>query len=92
MKKKVIEIISTIMLFIPWTILIFRTQQWALESPTAEIMIIVYCILMILIGIFTLVGYNKFKIQTTLMKVCTVINTIYAVAGVGILALLLLQK
>lgn len=91
MKNKVIQIISTILMFIPWTILIFRTQQWALESPTAEIMIIVYCILMIGIGIFTLVGYNKFKVQTTLMKVCTVINTIYAVAGIGFLALLIIQ-
>lgn len=91
MKNKVIQIISTIMMFLPWTILILRTQQWALESPTAEIMIICYCVLMIIIGIFTLVGYNKFKVQTTLMKVCIVINTLYAVAGVGFLVLLVIQ-
>lgn len=91
MKNKIIQIISSIMVLIPWTILIFRTQQWALESPTAEIMIITYCILMIGIGIFTLVGYNKFKVQTTLMKICTVINTIYAVAGVFFLALIIIQ-
>ena len=42
MKNKILTAISTIMLFVPWTILPLRTFDWALESPTAEIMIYSY--------------------------------------------------
>lgn len=38
MKNKILTAISTIMLFVPWTILPLRTFDWALESPVAEIM------------------------------------------------------
>ena len=37
MKNKILTAISTIMLFVPWTILPLRTFDWALESPVAEI-------------------------------------------------------
>lgn len=33
MKNKILTAISTIMLFVPWTILPLRTFDWALESP-----------------------------------------------------------
>ena len=39
MKNKILTAISTIMLFVPWTILPLRTFDWALESPVAEIMV-----------------------------------------------------
>ena len=42
MKNKILTAISTIMLFIPWTILPLRTFDWALESPVAEIMVYSY--------------------------------------------------
>ena len=42
MKNKILTAISTIMLFVPWTILPLRTFEWALESPVAEIMIACY--------------------------------------------------
>lgn len=35
MKNKILTAISTIMLFVPWTILPLRTFDWALESPVA---------------------------------------------------------
>lgn len=40
MKNKILTAISTIMLFVPWTILPLRTFDWALESPVAEIMVL----------------------------------------------------
>ena len=42
MKNKILTAISTIMLFVPWTILPLRTFDWALESPVAEIMVYSY--------------------------------------------------
>ena len=36
MKNKILTTISTIMLFVPWTILPLRMFDWALESPVAE--------------------------------------------------------
>ena len=52
MKNKILTAISTIMLFVPWTILPLRTFDWALESPVAEIMIYSYAAFMIFSGIF----------------------------------------
>lgn len=53
MKKNTVTIISTIILFIPWTILILRMNTWALVSPIAEIIIIIYAVIMIISGLFT---------------------------------------
>ena len=50
MKNKILTAISTIMLFVPWTILPLRTFDWALESPVAEIMISCYAASIVLYG------------------------------------------
>ncbi len=39
MKNKILTAISAIMVFVPWTIFLLRMNDWALQSPTAEIMI-----------------------------------------------------
>ena len=83
MKNKILTAISTIMLFVPWTILPLRTFDWALESPVAEIMISCYAAFMIFSGIFTIVSYVKAKVQNNLMKVDLVVNSLYAVFGIG---------
>ncbi len=36
LKNKVLTAVSVIMLFVPWTILILRRFDWALEFPVAE--------------------------------------------------------
>ena len=65
MKNKILTAISTIMLFIPWTILPLRTFDWALESPVAEIMIYSYAAFMIFRYLFNPCLYKrKSKIKT----------------------------
>lgn len=81
MKNKILTVISTIMLFVPWTILVLRTSDWALELPTAKIMISCYAAFMIFSGIFTIVSYIKGKAQSNLMKVCLVVNSLYGIVG-----------
>ena len=39
--KTGITILCTIMMFVPWTILLIRRNAWALKSPVAEITIII---------------------------------------------------
>lgn len=85
MKNKILTAISVIMLFIPWTILPLRSFDWALESPTAEIMIYSYAALMIFSGIFSMLVYTKGKVKSKLIQVCAVINSIYAVGAIVIL-------
>ena len=51
MKNKILTTISTIMLFVPWTILPLRMFDWALESLVAEIMISCYAAFMIFNGV-----------------------------------------
>mgnify|MGYP001074694883 FL=1 len=77
------------MLFIPWTILPLRTFDWALESPAAEIMIACYSAFMIFSGVFTIISYVKAKAQNNLMKVCLIVNSLYAVAGVVFLGMMI---
>ena len=87
MKNKILTAISTIMLFIPWTILPLRSFDWALESPVAEIMIFSYAVFMIFSGIFSILVYTKGKVKSKLMQVCVAINSIYAVGAIAIVAM-----
>lgn len=89
MKNKILTAVSTIMLFIPWTILPLRTFDWALESPAAEIMIACYAAFMIFSGVFTIISYIKAKAQNNLMKVCLIVNSLYTVAGVVFLGMMI---
>ena len=81
MKEKILTIVSTVMLFIPWTILPLRTFQWALASPVAEIMITCYAVFMILSGAFTAFAYGGMRARSNLMKFCLVGNSLYAAFG-----------
>lgn len=92
MKNKILTAVSAIMLFIPWTILPLRTYDWALESPVAEIMISSYSVFMIFSGVFTIISYTRAKAESNLMKVCLIINSLYAVAGAGFLAMIIIPK
>lgn len=92
MKNKILTAICTMMLIIPWTILPLRTFEWALQSPTAEIMISSYAAFMILSGVFTIVSYAKARVQNRLMKICLVINSLYAVGGIAALIMMVLSK
>ena len=92
MKNKILTTISTLMLFIPWTILPLRSFDWALKSPVAEIMITCYAVFMIFSGAFTIISYAGGKVQNYLMKICLVVNSIYAVGGAAVLGMMILPK
>lgn len=92
MKNKILTAVNTIMLFVPWTILPLRTFNWALELPAAEIMIACYAIFMVFSGIFTIISYAKAKVQNNLIKVCLIVNSLYAVAGVVFLSMMIKSK
>ena len=89
MKNKILTAVSAVMLLVPWTILPLRTFDWALESPAAEIMIACYSAFMIFSGVFTIISYVKAKVQNNLMKVCLIVNSLYAVAGVVFLGMMI---
>ena len=89
MKNKILTAVSAVMLLVPWTILPLRTFDWALESPAAEIMIACYAAFMIFSGVFTIISYVKAKAQNNLMKVCLIVNSLYAVAGVVFLGMMI---
>lgn len=73
------------MLCVPWTILLVRTFDWALESPTAEILIFSYTAFMIFSGVFSILVYTIGKVKNKWMQICTVINSIYATGAIAIL-------
>lgn len=89
MKNKILTAVSTIMLFIPWTILPLRSFDWALESPVAEIMVSCYAAFMVFGGVFTIISYVKAKADSNLMKVCLIVNSLYAVAGAAFLGMII---
>lgn len=92
MRDKTLTLISFLMMFAPWTILPLRSFSWVLESPVAEIMISGYALFMIFSGIFTLVVYMKKRVQNNLIKICVVVNGLYAVAGLAALGMMILPK
>ncbi|HJB96040.1 MAG TPA: hypothetical protein H9765_10560 [Candidatus Mediterraneibacter intestinigallinarum] len=87
MKEKILTAVSTLMIFIPWTILPLRTFDWALESPAAEIIVYSYAAFMIFSGIFTLLSYTTAGVKNNLMKICLVITLMYAVGAVAIIGM-----
>ncbi len=92
MKNKILTTISAIMLFVPWTILPLRMFDWALESPVAEIMISCYAAFMIFGGVFTIISYVRAKVENHLMKICLIVNGLYAVGGIVLFAMMVLPK
>lgn len=91
MKNKILTAICTVMLFVPWTILPLRTHfQWALDY--AHIMIPCYAAFMIFSGVFTVFSYVKENAQNGLMKVCLIVNSLYAAAGVAAIGMIVLPK
>lgn len=92
MKNKILNIICTIMLFVPWTLLPLRQFEWALKSPTAEIMISCYAAFMIFSGVFTILSYVKGRVQNTFMKICLVANCLYAILGIIVFGMMGLPK
>lgn len=92
MKNKILTAVSTMMLFVPWTILPLRTFDWALKSPVAEIMISCYAAFMIFSGVFTITSYVKAKAQNNLMKVCFIVNSLYAALGLAAFGMMALPK
>lgn len=89
MKNKILTAVSTVMLFLPWTIFPIRTFDGALESPIAEITIACYASFMIFCGVFTIISYAGAKVQNNWMKFCLVINCLYAAAGAVFLGLMI---
>lgn len=87
MKEKILAAVSTLMIFIPWTILPLRTCSWALESPAAEIIIYSYAAFMVFSGIFTLLSYTTAGVKNILMKICLVITLMYAAGAVAIIGM-----
>lgn len=87
MKEKILTAVSTLIIFIPWTILPLRTFDWALESPAAEIIVYSYAAFMIFSGIFTLLSYTTAGVKNNLMKICLVITLMYAVGAVAIIGM-----
>ncbi|MDN6733940.1 MAG: hypothetical protein L0L58_10575 [Tetragenococcus koreensis] len=87
MKNKIITTMSTLFMFIPWTILPLRMFDWALEQPQAETIIISYAVFMIFSGVFTLAAYSKDDEKNNLMKICLVINSLYLMFGILVLGL-----
>ena len=83
MKKNILTAVSTLMIFIPWTIRPPRIFDWALESPTAEIMISCYAGFMIFGGLLTILSYVKARVRNNLMKVCLVIHGLYLTGGIA---------
>ena len=91
MKDKIINAICLFIVFVPWTILPLRSNfQWALDY--AEIMIPCYAVLMIFGGVFTVLSYINAKAQNILMKICLVINGIYAFFGILVVVMMVTQQ
>ena len=91
MKNKVLTAICTIMMLVPWTILPLRINfQWALDY--AHIMIPCYAAFMIFSAIFTIISYANAKVQSNLMKVCLVVNSMYGIFGIVVIVMMIAQK
>ena len=89
MKDKCLTAVCFVMLLVPWSIFPLRRFDWALQSPAAEIIIACYALFMIFSGVFTIRSYDKAGRQNQLMKLFLLVNSLYGVAGIAILGMML---
>ena len=54
--------------------------------------IMLFIVFMIFSGAFTILSYAKAKAQNNLMKVCLIVNSLYAVGGIAALGMMVLPK
>lgn len=55
-------------------------------------MIACYAVFMIFSGVFTMISYMKEKAQNNVMKVCLIVNSLYAAAGAVFLGMMIHQS
>lgn len=70
--------VSLVTVLIPWTILYVRTYEFALRSPWAEIIIGIYCGVILLLFAFSLFVYAGKKHKDILAALAVTIHGIYA--------------
>lgn len=89
MNKKItpLSVINFIMIFIPWTILPIRQNQWALKSPVAETTIAIYSVFIMVSLVFSLLLYAKKKQRDALSSIALIVNCLYATGVIGIVCL-----
>ena len=72
------SVAAFLLAFVPWTILLVRTQEWALKSPAAEITIGIYSVEIMLAFLYCLILYTKKRHKDVLASIGLVANGLYA--------------
>ncbi|MCQ4637321.1 hypothetical protein NE619_11355 [Anaerovorax odorimutans] len=88
MREKLMTAVCGILMVFPWTLLVLRTNEWALLSPAAERLIALYAVVMIGGGILTGIAYGKTMLRNSFMKLCLVVNMLYAACGAAALVMM----
>ena len=81
------SVVAFLLAFVPWTILLIRTQEWALKSPAAEITIGIYCVEIILAFLYCLILYTKTHHKVALASIGLVVNGLYAAGVLGLIGI-----
>lgn len=81
------SIVAFLLAFVPWTILLIRTQEWALKSPAAEITIGIYSVEIILAFLYCLILYTKKNHKDVLASIGLVANGLYAAGVIGLMGI-----
>lgn len=92
MREKTATVISTALMIVPWSIFVLRANQWALESPAAEIIISCYAALMIAGGIWTAIWYRKKSMPSSWTKICLMVNGLYAFVGAAVFCMMAVTR
>lgn len=92
MKQKLLTIISSLLVLLPWLSLLLKKWSKLPGTLAVDITILVCAVLLILIGIFTILAYCKGRVQNAVMKICLIINSIYALCGVTTIGMMLLPN
>lgn len=81
------SVAAFLLAFVPWTILLVRTQEWALKSPAAEITIGIYSVEIILAFLYCLILYTKKNHKDAMTSIGLVVNGLYAAGVLGIVGI-----
>ena len=90
-KKIIFSTVCTSMMLLPWLLLLFRKRLEALIAH-ADVTVPLFAAFMIFCAVFTVCVYFAARVRTDLIRLCMIVNGVYAVFAFVLLIIFVTER
>lgn len=90
-KKIILSSVCTAMMLLPWMLLLFRRQLETLFAH-ADVTVPLFAAFIIFCAIFTVCVYFAARVRTDLIRICMIVNGVYAVFAFVLLIIFVTER